>query len=102
METWFEPSAGKIFVSDLIGAAEFCFGSILDGNRGDEVGIVDVEDNEVCVVAIGGDWESAGLIGENHAADVVDDHVDEVSGFDVDRSCWYIVVVVINSVDDGD
>ena len=88
VETWFEPSAGKIFVSDLVGAEEFLFGSILDGNGGNEVGVVDVEDNKVCIAAIGGDWEAAGLIGEYHAADVMDVHVDEVGGFDVDGRCW--------------
>jgi hypothetical protein len=43
VEAWFEPSAGKIFVCALVGAEEFLFGLFLDGNGGDEVGVVDVK-----------------------------------------------------------
>ncbi len=66
VEAWFEPSAGEIFVRDLVGTEEFLFGLILDGNGGDEVGVVDVKNNKVCVTVIGGDWEAAGSTGEYH------------------------------------
>jgi hypothetical protein len=57
---------------------EFFFGAVFDGNGRNEVGITDVEDDEVCVAAVGRDWEAAHLIGEYLPCDLVDDHEDEV------------------------
>jgi hypothetical protein len=70
VEAWFEPSVGKIFVCDLVGTEEFLFCSILDGNGGNEIGVVDVEYNKVCVTAVRRDGEASSLIGENPTGSV--------------------------------
>ncbi len=102
METWFETSACEIFISDLVGAEEFFFCLILDGNGGNEVGVVDIENDKICVATIGREWELPSLVGEYLSTDVMDDHEDEIGGFFVDGNCWYIIVVVVDIVDDGD
>jgi hypothetical protein len=47
-----------------IGTEMFFFQVILDGNRANRIGIVDVEDYNICLARVGCDGEAAGLIGE--------------------------------------
>jgi hypothetical protein len=47
VELRFECSTGQILVSDLVGLDEFFFGALFDGNGHNEVGVIDVEDDEV-------------------------------------------------------
>ena len=49
---WFESSACKIFVKDFVGTEEFFLHSILYGNGGYEVGIIDVEYDKICIATI--------------------------------------------------
>ncbi len=51
---------------------------ILDGNRAHCVVVVDVEDNNICIAAVGYDGEAAGLIGEEVAIDLVDGHENKM------------------------
>jgi len=46
----------------LVCAQEFFFRLALDWYRANIVGVVDVEDNDVCVAPVGGDGEPACLI----------------------------------------
>ncbi len=78
VELQFESLTRQILVRDLVGLEEFFFGAVFDGNGHDEVGIIDVEDDKVCLAAVGRDWEAARLIGEYLPCDLVDDHEDEV------------------------
>ncbi len=64
VELRFESSTGQILVRDLVGSEEFFFGVVFDGNGRNEVGVIDVEDDKVCVAVVGRDWEAARLIGE--------------------------------------
>ena len=52
VEARFEAPGGEIIVSDLVGAKEFFLGPIFDGNGSNEVGIVDIEDDQVRVAAV--------------------------------------------------
>jgi hypothetical protein len=78
VELRFESSTRQILVHDLVGLEEFFVGAVFDGNRRDEVGVIDVEDDKVCMATVGRDWEAAHLIGEYFPCDLVDDHEDEV------------------------
>ncbi len=80
VELRFESLTGQILVRDLVGLEEFFFGAVFDGNRRNEVGIIDVEDDKVCVATVGRDWEAVCLIGEFLPCALVDDHEDKV--------CW--------------
>ncbi len=57
---------------------KFFFQAILDENRANRVGVVDVEDNDICVAADGCDGEVAGLVGEEVAIDLVDGHENKM------------------------
>jgi hypothetical protein len=48
----------------LIGSKEFLLGLIFDGDRGYEVGVLDIEDDQVFVSLVGCYGEAAGLIHE--------------------------------------
>ncbi len=63
VEARFEAPGGEIIVSDLVGVKEFFFRPIFDGNGSDEVGIVDIEDDQVSVAAVRRDGETSSLIG---------------------------------------
>ncbi len=78
VELQFESLTGPILVHDLVGLEEFFFGAVFDGNGHDEVDIIDVEDDKICMAMVGRDWEAARLIGEYLPYDLVDDHEDEV------------------------
>ena len=78
VEARFEAPGGEIIVSDLVGAKEFFFRPILDGNGSDEVGIVDIEDDQVSVAAVGRDGETSSLIGEYPTGGVGECHEDEM------------------------
>ncbi len=58
------------------------FGAILDGNGANRVGVEYVEDNNICVAAVGRDGEATCLIGEEVAIDFIDGHEHEMcAGF---------------------
>ncbi len=78
VELRFEYSTGQILVRDLVGSEEFFFGAVFDGSGCNEVGVIDVEDDNICVAVVGRDWEAACLIGEYLPCDLVDDHEDKV------------------------
>ena len=106
METWFEPSAGKIFVSDLVGAEEFFLRSIFDGNGSNEVGIVDIEDDQIRVAAVRCDGEASSLISEDPTGGVGECHIDKVgvlsfAGRHTGRRKTIIVGVIVG-VDEDD
>ncbi len=61
-----------------MGSKESLFGSIFDGDGGYEVGIVDVEYDQVCVSLVGCYREAASLIREELPRYVVKEHVDQV------------------------
>jgi hypothetical protein len=48
----------------LVGTKEFLLGLIFDGDGGYEVGVIDIEDYQVCVFLVGCYREAAGLIHE--------------------------------------
>ena len=73
VELRFESLIGQILLRDLVGLEEFFFGAVFD-----EVGIIDLEDDKVCVAVVGRDWEVAHLIGEYLPCDLLDDHEDKV------------------------
>ncbi len=54
------------------------FRAILDGNRLNCVGIEYVEDNKICMAAVGHDGEAAGLISEEVSIDFIDGHENEM------------------------
>jgi hypothetical protein len=62
----------------LVGSKEFLFVSIFDGDGGYEVGIVDVEYDQVCASLVGCYGEAASLICEEYLGYVVKEHVDQV------------------------
>jgi hypothetical protein len=78
VQLWFEAPAGQVLVGDLIGVEEFFLSAILDGNRRNKVGIVNVENDKVSVASVGCDGEAAGLVGEHHSSDVVDGHENKI------------------------
>jgi hypothetical protein len=53
---------------------KFFFGAILDGNGSNRIDVEVVEDNNICVAAVGCDRETACLIGEEVAVDFLDGH----------------------------
>jgi hypothetical protein len=75
----FETALCEPVVDLAICAKKFFFGVILDGDGLKCVGIEDVEDNNICVAAIGCDREAACLIGEEAAIDFADGYENEVS-----------------------
>jgi hypothetical protein len=54
------------------------FRAILDGNGANCSGIKYVEDNNICMAAVGRDGEAAGLIGEEVAIDFIDGYETEM------------------------
>jgi hypothetical protein len=56
----------------------FFLGAILDGNGLNCVGVKVVEDNNICMAAVGCDWEAACLIFEEVAIGFVDGHENEL------------------------
>jgi len=52
VEAWFETTVGKIVVCELVGVEEFFLRTILYGNRSNEVGAIDEEDDRIRVAAI--------------------------------------------------
>ncbi len=60
---------------------KFFFGAIIDGNRLNCVGVKDVEDNNICMAAVGCDREVACLIGEEFAVYLIDGHENKVSAY---------------------
>ncbi len=62
----------------MVGSKEFLLGSIFDGDGGYEVGIVDVEDDQVCMSLVGCYGEAAGLIREESPGYVIKEDVDQV------------------------
>jgi hypothetical protein len=54
------------------------FGAILDGNGANCIGIEYVEDNNICMAAVGRDGEAACLIGEKVAIGFIDDHENKM------------------------
>ncbi len=58
---------------------KFLFQAILDGNGENHVSIVDVEDNTICVAAVGCDGEAASLIGEEVAIDLVSERENNLT-----------------------
>jgi hypothetical protein len=85
MEERFEAAKSQPGVDLVIGAEKFFFGAILDGNRTNLVGIVDVKNDNECVTAVECDGKAASLIGEDVVIDFVDGHENEmyarVAGF---------------------
>ncbi len=79
-----------MFVCQLVGLKEFLFGLIFDGNRGCEVGIVDLEYDQVCKSLVGCYGEAASLISEELPSYVVKEHVDQV-GLHI---AWFLEEVV--------
>jgi hypothetical protein len=57
---------------------KFFFQAILDGNGTNCVCVVDVKDNNICMVVVGCDRELASLIGEEVAIDFIDDHENKM------------------------
>ncbi len=78
VELRFESLTRQILVHDLVGLKEFFFGAVFDGNGRNKVGIINVEDDKVCVAVVGCDWEAARLIGEYLPCDLMDDYEDKV------------------------
>jgi hypothetical protein len=74
----FEATKSEPGVDLAIGVEKFFFGEIFDGNRTNGVGIVDVEDDNLSVAAVGCDGKGACLIGEEVAIDFVDSHENEM------------------------
>ncbi len=62
----------------MVGAQEFFLQPAFDGDRANVVGIVDVEDNDVCIASVGGDGEAACLVAGDDAIDGMDLHEDVV------------------------
>ncbi len=99
MEAWFETSGGNIVVCESVGAEEFFLHTILYGNRSDEVGVIDIDDDKICVLAIQCDGESSGLVGEDFSCGVDQVHVDKIGEVIVDGNRGNIIVVVLSMMD---
>ena len=102
VEARFEAPGGEIIVSDLVGAKEFFLGPIFDGNGSNEVGIVDIEDDQVRVAAVRRDGESSSLIGENPPGGVGECHEDEMGVLDCAGRRKTFILGVIVGVDEDD
>jgi hypothetical protein len=57
MEERFEAAESEPGIDLAIGTEKFFFQAILDGNKTNCIGIVDVEDNNICVAMMGWDGE---------------------------------------------
>ncbi len=71
MELRFVSASGQIRIRLLVCLQEFLFGAFFDWNRGNEIGVIDVEYDQVRVSTIGGDRKVTSLIGEDLTGDVV-------------------------------
>ncbi len=107
VEAWFETPGGEIIVSDLVGAKEFFLRPIFYGNGSNEVGIIDVEDDQIRVAAVRCDGEASSLIGEDPTGGVGECHVDKIgvlvfAGRRTGRRKTIIVGVIVGvNEDDG-
>ncbi len=52
VKLWLKTPVGEIFVCLLVGAEEFLFCAIFDGDGCNEVGVINVEDDEICIATI--------------------------------------------------
>ena len=74
----FEAPHQQPLVCFVVWAQEFLFRPALDGYRANVVGVVDVENNDVCVAPVGGDGELACLIAGDDTVDGMYVHENEV------------------------
>ena len=79
----------------VVCAQEFFFLPALDGYRANVVGVVDVENDNVCVAPVGGDGEPACLIAGDDTINGMYVHEDEV-GACVERFLGGIGHVIVN------
>jgi hypothetical protein len=64
----------QIIVGSFVGPEEFLFSVVFDWDRGDGVGVVDIEDDKISIAAVGCDREAACLVGEEMPDDFVGLH----------------------------
>jgi hypothetical protein len=85
LEERFEAAKSEPGVDVATVTEKFFFGTIFDGNRINVIGVLDVNDNNVCMVVVGCDRKAASLVCEEIAIDFVDGHENEmcarVAGF---------------------
>ena len=62
MQRRFEGASGERIVGQRVGAKKLFLGAILDGHGCDEVGVINVKYDEVCVAAVGRNWKASRLI----------------------------------------
>jgi hypothetical protein len=68
----------QIFVGNSVGTEEFLFGAILDWDGGNEIGVVDIEDDKISVATVGCDGEAACLVSEEKPNDFVGMHDNKI------------------------
>jgi hypothetical protein len=78
MQERFEAAESEPGVDFAICTEKLFFQAILDGNGANCIGIEDVEDNNICMAAVGYDGEAASLIGKEVAIDLVDGHENKM------------------------
>jgi hypothetical protein len=78
MQERFEAAESEPGVDFAICMEKLFFRPILEGNRANCIDIVDVDNNNICVAAVGCDGEVAGLISEEVAIDLVDGHENKM------------------------
>jgi hypothetical protein len=78
MEKGFEATESEPGVDLAIGTEKFLFHKFFNWNVTNCVGVVDIENDNICVAAVGHDGEAAGLISEEVAIDLVDGYENKV------------------------